>query len=148
MFGTLKLNLFAAVCALAMALVSHPASAQQKQTMNGWDVHYSAFNSTFLTPDIAAQYDITRSAKRGVINISVLDSETNEALAVPPRGFVSNPRGGVQNLEFEKITEGDAIYYLASFLFGDQELMRFTINLKDDSGNQETLEFEQELYHE
>lgn len=148
MSGNLKVSLFSAACTMVLVLLSNPVSAEQKQVLNGWEVHYSAFNSTFLTPDIAAQYGITRSEKRGVLNISVLDSESKDALPVQPKGYVSNPRGGVQNLEFKKVTEGQAIYYLASFVFGDQELMRFKLNLRDDKSNQETLEFEQKLYHQ
>ena len=124
------------------------AQAEQKQQIGSWEVHYSAFNSTFLTPEIAAQYAVTRSSKQGLLNISVLDSATKEALAVMPKGYVSNPRGGVQNLDFQKITEGDAVYYLASFIFGDEELMRFTINFPNSENASETLTFEQQFYQE
>lgn len=47
--------------------------AEQKETLGDWDVHYSAFNSTSLSPAIATQYNLTRSASKGVLNIAVLD---------------------------------------------------------------------------
>lgn len=133
---------------LLLAAVSVVAVAEQKQQIGQWDVHYSAFNSTFLTPEIAAQYGITRSDKRGLVNISVLHSDTQSAVRAKPEGYVSNPRGGVQNLEFQEITEGDAIYYLASFQFGDEEVMRFTLRFPDSKNAGETLTFEQQFYHE
>lgn len=133
---------------LLAVLVNSPAMAEQKQQIGPWEVHYSAFNSTFLTPEIAAEYGITRSEKRGLINLSILDKETGAAQNVKPEGFVSNPRGGVQTLEFEEITEGDAVYYIASFLFGDDDWMRFNITLPQQGEVNPTLEFEQQFYHE
>lgn len=133
---------------MTTAAFSGLAVAEQKQQIDQWEVHYSAFNSTFLTPEIAAQYNIDRSEKRGVVNLSVLDKDTGVAQDVKPKGFVSNPRGGVQTLQFEKITEGEAIYYIASFLFGNEDLMRFEITLPKQGEINPTLEFEQQFYQE
>lgn len=132
----------------ALLLFSMFAQAEQKQRIGDWEVHYSAFNSTFITPKVAAQYDITRSEKRGLINISVLNANNNEAVKTALKGYVSNPRGGVQNLQFKQVNEGEAVYYLASFLFGDEELMRFTINFPSANTPNATLTFEQTFYQE
>lgn len=136
------------VTAGVLALFATLAQAEQKQNIGDWEVHYSAFNSTFITPQIAAQYDITRSEKRGLINIAVLDNDSKAALETEVKGYVSNPRGGVQNLEFKQVIEGEAVYYLASFLFGDEELMRFTINFPAAKNPNATLIFEQQFYQE
>ena len=136
---------------LAVALITlftSAAEAEQKQQIGDWEVHYSAFNSTFIAPQIAAQYNLTRSEKRGLINIAVLDVDSETAVATAVKGYVSNPRGGVQNLEFKEIKEGEAIYYLASFMFGDEELMRFTINFPAAKNPNATLTFEQQFYQE
>ena len=132
----------------ALLLFSMFAQAEQKQRIGDWEVHYSAFNSTFITPKVAAQYDITRSEKRGLINISVLNANNNEAVKTALKGYVSNPRGGVQNLQFKQVNEGESVYYLANFLFGDEELMRFTINFPSANNPNSTLTFEQTFYQE
>ncbi|MBL4741421.1 MAG: hypothetical protein COB75_00595 [Idiomarina sp.] len=134
--------------AVLLTLMATFAQAEQKQRVGDWEVHYSAFNSTFLTPQIAAQYDITRSEKRGLINIAILDAETQKAVKALPKGHVSNPRGGVQSLEFKQIVEGDSVYYLASFLFGDEEVMKFNINIPNSKASGEPLVFEQKFYQE
>lgn len=124
------------------------AQAEQKQQIGDWEVHYSAFNSTFLTPEIAAQYNLVRSEKRGLVNIAILDATRKTAIEAEPKGYVTNPRGGVQDLEFQQIVEGDSVYYLASFLFGDGELMRFSINFPSTKNTPQTLTFEQKLFKE
>lgn len=132
---------------LAMVLLAPWAAAEQKQVIGDWEVHYNAFNSTFISPEVASQYQLTRSEKRGLVNIAVLDSQSGQAVAAAPSGYVTNPRGGVQALDFIKITEADAVYYLASFLFGNKETMRFTIKFPQSASNR-TLNFEQQLYQE
>jgi hypothetical protein len=54
----------------------------------------------------------------------------------------------VQSLEFKQIVEGDSVYYLASFLFGDEEVMKFTINIPNSKASGEPLVFEQKFYQE
>ncbi|PYE31843.1 uncharacterized protein DUF4426 [Idiomarina fontislapidosi] len=133
---------------LAASTFSGASLAEQKQQLGGWDVHYNAFNSTFLTAEIASTYDIQRSEKTGLINIAVLNSADQQAVAANLKGHVINPRGGVQTLDFQKIDEGKSIYYIADFLFGDEELMRFKIDISDGAGKSHRLEFEQQLYQE
>ncbi len=46
------------ITALLISLLSLPSMAGQFKTMKDIEVHYIAFNSTFLTPKIARSYDI------------------------------------------------------------------------------------------
>ena len=133
---------------LAASTFTGASLAEQKQQLGEWDVHYNAFNSTFLTPEIASTYDIQRSEKTGLVNIAVLNRANQQAVAANIKGHVINPRGGVQTLEFQKIDEGTSVYYIADFLFGDEELMRFKIDIRDAAGHNHRLEFEQQLYQE
>lgn len=130
-----------AVLVISM-LFSAGVMAEQKQTLGDWDVHYSAFTSTFLPPAIAAQYDLTRSASKGVLNIAVLDKKTQESKMPGISGQVTNPLGQTQQLEFQHVTEGDANYYLAQFDYTNAETLRFTIQI----GEQQTLKFNQEFW--
>lgn len=61
------------ITALLISLLSLPSMAGQFKTMKDIEVHYIAFNSTFLTPKIARSYDIKRNGYNAVLNISVLD---------------------------------------------------------------------------
>ena len=78
---------------LASLALSMTARAEQKETLGDWDVHYIAFNSTFITPDIAKHYAIVRSKYNGVINISILDKQTQEAQSAVLTGTARNLLG-------------------------------------------------------
>lgn len=137
----LKSTLFALSVAF-VAVFSSATYAEQKQTLGNWDVHYSAFTSTFLVPKVAATYGITRSASKGVLNISVLDKNTQAPQEQEVTGQVVNPLGQIQSLEFQKITEAEAVYYITQFNYTNAETLRFTINI----GDEQILKFNQEFW--
>ncbi len=57
---------------------SMSAVAQQQQTFGDFEVHYSAFNSSMLSVEIAKAYGIQRSDSRALINITVLKRNGDE----------------------------------------------------------------------
>src|SRR5690606_24521568 len=62
----------ASLIALLTLLLALPAWAERKHSFGEYDVHYIAFNSGFLQPDIAAAAGLVRSKSQGVLNVSVL----------------------------------------------------------------------------
>jgi len=126
-------------------LVSAAANAEQMQKLGNWDVHYIAFPSTFLTADIASDYDIDRSKYLGIINISVLDSDSLKAQAVNMKVTARNLLGNIRELDVREIREQDAIYYIAEVPHRNEETYR--INVTISSGNQtQELKFQQKFY--
>lgn len=113
--GVLSRFMLAIVLLLSVfsALLSNPAQAEIKQTLGSWDVHYIAFSSTFLTPEIARANNLVRSKFNAVINISVLDKETKKAQRVAVTGTARNLLGTAKTFEFKRVEDGEAIYYLA-----------------------------------
>jgi Domain of unknown function (DUF4426) len=117
---------------------------------NSYTVHYIAVNSTFLTPEIAAQYNITRSSRRAFLNIAVLrnhaDGSTTPVTAVL--------KGGKRNLlqqeaaiPFTEIREGESIYYIGQFDFSNAETLRFSVDvLPTGSRSDHSLEWTTQLY--
>jgi hypothetical protein len=130
--------LFIALC------LSLPALAERKQSFGDLDVHYSAFNSSFLQPEIAAAVGLSRSKKQGVLNISVLKASQPTTAVVS--GEMRNLLGQTHTLKFKQVTEGAAIYYLAQFPIEQQEMLRFSISIQADGGNTHSLDFNQELF--
>tara|TARA_R110000868_G_scaffold124021_2_gene328024 strand:+ start:1278 stop:1697 length:420 start_codon:yes stop_codon:yes gene_type:complete len=130
--------LFIALC------LSLPALAERKQSFGDLDVHYIAFNSSFLQPDIAAANGLVRSMTLGVVNISVL--KDGKASSASVSGEVKDLVGRNQPLTFKQVTEGEAIYYLAQFPFNQQELLRFTITVRAADGVAHSIEFNQEVF--
>lgn len=132
---------------IVVGLFSLHANAEQKKTLGDWDVHYIAFNTTILTPQIAKANNIVRSGKRALVNISVLDKRTQEAQDIEISGTARNLLGTTKTLEFKKVNEGDAIYYLATVDYSDKEVLRFNIDIKQGRISQ-NLKFQQTMYVE
>lgn len=130
--------LFIALC------LSLPALAERKQSFGDLDVHYSAFNSSFLQPEVAAAAGLSRGKQQGVLNISVFKAG-HPAVAVVS-GEMRNLLGQTHSLRFKQVTEGEAIYYLAQFPIEQQEVLRFSISIQADGGNTHSLDFNQELF--
>jgi len=131
---------------LLLAASLGPALAEQSQQLGPWTVHYNAFNSTFLSPQIASQYDIRRSRLNAVLNVAVQDAQ-GRAQAVALSGEARDLLGHVRTLSFREVREGEAIYYLAQLPFRQEDTFRFEIQLKA-AGQQQLLKFQQTFYEQ
>ena len=121
------------ICILITGFFSNLANAEQKIEDDNYIVHYSAVNTTMLTPQVAKASGITRSRKRGMINIAVQKKQSSgkiEGVMAQLAGKVSNLIGQQRTLEFNIITEGSAIYYLAEFFIDNGERLSFDINVQ------------------
>lgn len=131
------------------ALAATTDDGMQYARLGDWEVHYSAFPSTFLQPTIANTYNITRSGARSVLNISVLDatSDAREPQRVVLEGHTLNEAGQRRELQFRRFIEDEAIYYVSDFRHEDDERLRFfiTVSRGDDT---EELRFTQQFYHQ
>src|SRR5690606_38227863 len=93
-------RLFLLLFSLCLAL---PAAAERKYSFDDVDVHYSAFNSSFLQPEIAAAAGLTRSGRQGVLNIAVL--KAGKPVVATVSGQVRNLAGQIANLTFRQVRE-------------------------------------------
>lgn len=133
------------IALLLMSLcLSLPALAEQKQSYGDLDVHYSAFNSGFLQPEVAAATGLVRSKTQGVVNVAVLKAGTASNAKVS--GTVKNLLGQSTALSFKEVKEGKAIYYLAQFPFEQRETLRFTLNVTAADGVPHSFDFNQEFF--
>jgi len=53
-----------------------PSYAEQAIHSQKYDIHYNAFNTMMVTPDVAQSYGFTRARKRASLDVSVIDSAT------------------------------------------------------------------------
>lgn len=133
------------ISVVALLLLAPLGHAEQKETLGDWDVHYIVFGTPFLTPEVAKSYGIVRSKFNALVNISVLDSETQKAQTVAMSGTARNLLGTSKPLSFKKVVDGNAIYYLAILPFRDQETYRFSVDIQQ-GGKTQTLQFQQKMY--
>lgn len=128
---------------VAICGITNQVVAEQKFEFEDWEVHYSVFNSMFLTPEVAEKYGITRARDRAVITISVLDPES-KSVAVDLTGSYKNQLSQEYKLKFTKIDE-TAVYFVSTLRFTDREILRFSVVAALPQGNRE-MSFQQKMY--
>lgn len=138
-------------------LVSGTTQAEQKKVFDGpdgseFEVHYIAFSSTFLQPDIAKQYQLVRSKALGIVNISVINKladGSKKAVGAVIEGRMSNDIQQQQMLSFQQVAEGQSIYYLAQMQFSEGEVLTFDISAYPAGSVQPLkLRFSQSFYND
>ena len=136
-------------CALfVLAFFPGLVVAQQSETFGPFELHYSVVNTTFLQPEIAASYGITRGKKRAILNLAVrenlADGSTARAMVLQGRTWDLIQS---QSLEFKEIREGESIYYIAEFAFINEEWRFFEVNFRPTGADQTyTFKFKHQLY--
>jgi len=131
--------------ALLALLLAMPAWAERKHSFGEYDIHYIAFNSGFLQPEIASAAGLARSKTQGVLNISVLKAGKPSAALVS--GPVKNLLGQDRSLTFKQLKEGeDAIYYLAQFPLDSRETLRFSLTVQPMGADPVSFDFTQEFF--
>lgn len=132
---------------LLLALLSLTAAADTLE-FDGRTIHYNLSPTTYLTPEVAASYQIKRSSTRNLITIAVLDGPEHNAppLAATLKGEARNLLSQVQPLSFREVREGTAIYYIATIDFHSEELWRFAIDIQLSDGSSKQLTFDKTLY--
>ena len=121
------------ILTLLAALSSLPAAAQQARHFDDYTVHYSALNSSLISPEVARIYGIQRSGSRALINISVLKNtggELPQAVKARVTATGRNLTGQTRSIEMREILEGgEAIYYIGELTVRNMETFDFTIEV-------------------
>ncbi|MDZ3994252.1 DUF4426 domain-containing protein [Pseudomonas sp. Teo4] len=139
-----RLALFLISLCLALpVLAADAAKPERKEVFGDVTVHYSAFTSSMLQPDIAAATGLTRSKNQGVLNIAVLKA-SKPAMAVVS-GTVKDLTGRSNPLSFKQITDQGAVYYIAQFKIEQAETLTFDVNV-ETGGVSHKLSFNQEVF--
>ncbi|HET8791667.1 MAG TPA: DUF4426 domain-containing protein [Modicisalibacter sp.] len=135
---------------LAWLLISGPLHAEQFTRVGDYQIHYSAVNTRFLAPEVAAAYDIPRSKVIALLSVSVLEEQpdgSTEAVPAVVNGRVGSLTGQSQPLAFRTVREDDSIYQLATFRIQPNEPLRFTLNVRYDRNAEPTeVAFMQRFY--
>ena len=126
-----RLLLASLVLSFALSL-SLPSYAEQAIQSQKYDIHYNAFNTMMVTPEIAQAYGFTRARNRALLNVSVIDNVTKKSLPAVVTGTRKNIIGQILPLEFLQINEQNAIYYIAQLRFTEEEMWRFELQIQPD----------------
>jgi len=128
-------NLFKIFFILILSLISVNSFAENSKEFGNYVVHYNAFRSDTISPEVAKQYNLARANNRVLINIAVLEkvmNTTGKPTSSTVTGHASNLTGQLKKLKFKEITEGNAIYYLAETKISDGEFLKFDIKISPE----------------
>ena len=140
---------------MALALVaffSLGAQAAPPVKVGEYTVHFSAFNTDTLQPNMAKTYNITRSKNRGMFTLSIMkDSPDVSPLGKPVHAMIkasaSNLTGQLRDFKVREIDEGDAVYYISVFHVTAGETLDFDIKIApEDGGKPFSVKFRQQFY--
>lgn len=118
-----------------LALLAGPLAAQQFERHDGYQIHYSAVNTSFLPEAVAREHGIQRSQVMALLNVSVLEElEDGTTRAVP--ATVNGSVGGLSStsesvpLSFRTLRSGDTPSQVAVFRIHEDEPMRFDLEVR------------------
>ncbi len=136
--------------ALLSLLVSPTIQAEQSKVFGSYTVHYSAFTTDNLTSSVAKLYNIPRSKKRALLNISVL-KKTADGSSKPTKaiikGTATNLSQQLRELEPREISEKGAIYYIAETPVDNAEILQYRLEITPQGEKTTyTLTFQQQFY--
>lgn len=121
-----------------------PGHAQLSERYGPYELHYSVVNTSFLAPEVATRYGLTRGRDYAILNLAVrehLEDGSTEARPMLLKGSTIDMLNRQQVLDFQEIREGPAIYYIAEFRFINEEWRRFAVDFRPE-GAEQTHRFE------
>ena len=142
--------LIAGLLMLATAVASaQQGAAQSPQRFGDLLVYHNTFNSSFLQPDIAAATGLQRGPRQGVVNIAVQRNSADGPQAVDARiqGTVKNLLQQTTPLQFIRVKEQEAVYFVANYTAGQRGLLQFEVKVQAEEGAPtHTVRFQQEFH--
>jgi hypothetical protein len=106
------------------------AFAENSLIIGNYIAHYNALSTESLPPSVATAYGITRSANRGLLNISVLKKGSGfEGVEADIKVSATNLTGQLRNIDLRKIKEQAAVYYIGVFSVANEETLDFSIDV-------------------
>ena len=123
--------------AVSLMLWSTLAASQQSERFDQFELHYSIVYSTFLTPQIAAEFGIPRGKDKAMLTLSVRDAEASDVEGRPMRieGRTWDLITG-GDMTIKEVREGRATYYLIPFEFLDREYRFFEFDFTPEGSDQ------------
>lgn len=120
-----------------------------EKTFGDYTIHYSAFNSDFLSPSVAKAYNIQRSKNRAVLNVTVL-KKTGAALPLPVQANVSGTAITVYQkarpLKIREIRDQNSYYYIAEFPVTNEETLNFKLSASAEGVDIGDVSFQQQFF--
>ena len=141
------LHLFGLACLCLLAL---NARAENSQDFGDYVVHFNALTTDLLQPKIATEYGIKRSGSHAMLNVVVLRKvlgTSGQPVTATVTGTATTLNGQQRSLSMREIREPNAIYYIADFGVGNEEILTFRLDVRPE-GEKDTfqVQFRQQFF--
>lgn len=126
------------------------AATESFRDFGDYVVHFRAFRSDELSPQVARSYGITRSQNRALLNVSIIRKEDG-TIGTPVKGAISaevhNLVGQYKNIQMREIEDDTAIYYIGETSISNAETLIFNIDVTPmGEGSRFSVRFRQQFY--
>ncbi len=127
-----------------MFLLPISAHAEQFKQFGDYIVHYNTINTSFLSAQVAREYDIQRSNSRAMLNIAVqkkTDKPQNQAVRAEIEVTATNLNGQQRQVAMRSVEDGEAVYYIGELGVENEEVLNFHVKVRPE-GASRTLELQ------
>ena len=134
--------------AAALACSAWTLQAQQSRGFGPYEIHYNTLNTNLLSPEVASVYGIQRAGTQAMLNVTVLEKESGQAVPARVSATAVNLTGQRRDIELREIRDQDAIYYIGQFRIHDEENLSFSVEVNPEghSGAPYELTFRQQFF--
>ena len=108
------------------------ANAEQSRSFGDYTIHYAAFTTDMLSPEVARLYKIRRSKNRAIINISVLKKvmgTTGQPVKAQVEAAATNLSRQMKSMKTRELSSNGAIYYIAETGVNNEETLNFELSI-------------------
>ena len=110
-------------------------------------VHFSAQTTNNLPLEVAQTYNISRNPYSAMLNVSVLEEDTNKAVTADVSVKTVNLTGQLKDVTMRLIREQEAIYYIGVTDVANMETLVFDIRVRPDGVETATeVRFKRQFY--
>lgn len=145
-----RLSLISLFCFFGFVSVSSTALSSDITTytkIGDYTVHYSVFNSTFVTPKVAQTMGLTRAKNQKLLNVAVVKGNELHGSPAVIKGQTKDLMSVTKTLKFKEIREGQATYYLAPIRSDSEEVIHFHLQVRPDPNSKtHEISFTRKLY--
>ena len=136
--------------AVLLMMTGLPVNAEQSRAFDDYTVHYAAFTTDILSPEVARLYKIRRSKNRALINISVLKKvmgTTGQPVRAQVEVAATNLSRQLKSLKARELSSNGAIYYIAETAVNNAETLNFDLTIVPEGESEAlSLSFQQQFF--
>ena len=128
-------------------------SADNQMTVGEHTIHINAVSTDDVPPEVAKSFGIVRSQNRALLNVTVLETATNQPYETDVSANAVNLTGQLKNITLRKVEEpgpkeGEtAIYYIGEVPVANRETLTFEVSVAlPDSEEPVTMKFTRQFF--